>query len=85
MPGVSDSAFVASMADLRRIGAVGADSTATSAARRRVLQQRGLTTEQLERAARALAADPERATAIFEAIQRRAVAPTDTARANTKR
>lgn len=85
MPGVSDSAFVATMADLRRIGAVGSDSAATNTTRRRVLQQRGLTVQQLDRAARALAADPERATAIFEAIQRRAIAPADVPRAGAKR
>ncbi|HEX8851456.1 MAG TPA: hypothetical protein VF761_18150 [Gemmatimonadaceae bacterium] len=81
MPGVSDSAFVATMADLRRLEGTPSDSMAMSAARRRVLQQRGLTGDQLERAARALAADPERATAVFEAIQRRAIAPTDTSAA----
>ncbi|NUO65374.1 MAG: hypothetical protein HOQ11_12365 [Gemmatimonadaceae bacterium] len=77
VPGVSDSAFVATMAELRRIDAPPSDSAA-SAARRRVLQQRGLTGDQLERAGRALAADPDRATALFEAIQRRMLATPDT-------
>ena len=81
MPGVSDSAFVATMADLRRTGGAPEGSPAQVAMRQRVLQQRGLTGEQLEQAARALAHDPERATKIFEAIQRRSATPMDTARA----
>lgn len=79
MPGVSDSAFVATMADLRRVSGPPEGSPAMIALRQRVLQQRGLTGDQMERAARALAHDPERATKVFEAIQRRTVAPMDTA------
>ncbi|HEX2779345.1 MAG TPA: hypothetical protein VHM30_07590 [Gemmatimonadaceae bacterium] len=71
--GVSDSAFVAAMADLRRIQNAPGDSASQAATRQRVLQQRGLTEAQLERAAEALAKEPARATALFEAIERRAV------------
>lgn len=71
--GVSDSAFVAAMADLRHIEDMPPDTTARAAARRRILQQRGLTVEQMDRAGRALANDPKRAAAIFDAIQKRAV------------
>ena len=69
---VSDSTFVAAMADLRRVQYdTASDSASRTAARQRVLQRRGLTAERLERAARALAADPERATKVFQAIARK--------------
>ena len=61
------------MADLRRLEAMPPDTTARAAARRRILQQRGLTVEQMDRVGRALANDPERAAAVFDAIQKRAV------------
>lgn len=73
VPGVSDSAFVATMADLRRIQNGPGDSASEAAKRQRVLQQRGLTGDQLERAAAALAKNPARASALFEAIEKRAV------------
>ncbi len=73
VPGVSDSALVATMADLRRLEDTPPDTAARAAARRRILQQRGLTVDQLDRAGRALANDPKRAAAIFDAIQKRAV------------
>jgi hypothetical protein len=73
VPGVSDSAFVATMADLRRLEDTPPDTIARAAARRRILQQRGLTVEQMDRAGRALANDPGRAASIFDAIQKRAV------------
>jgi hypothetical protein len=73
VPGVSDSAFVATMADLRRVQGSTADTVALAAMRRRILQQRGLTVEQLDRAGRALANDPQRATDLFDAIDKRAV------------
>ena len=73
VPGVSDSAFVATMADLRRLEDTPPDTVARAAARRRILQQRGLTVDQMDRAGRALANDPTRAAAIFDAIQKRAV------------
>src|SRR5918993_106736 len=59
--GVSDSAFVATMVELRRLGtAAPTDSGASAAERARVLQRRGLTATQFERAAAALADDPRR-------------------------
>ena len=69
--GVSDSAFVATMAELRRLDASAAtttDSAARASARAAVLQRRGLTRVQLERAAAALADDPKRAQELFAAI-----------------
>jgi len=73
VPGVSDSTFVSTMAELRRAEGSTTDSAALSAARRRILQQRGLTVEVMDRAARALANDPARATALFDAIEKHAV------------
>lgn len=66
---VSDSAYVATMADLRRVqrDSVG-DSASLARARQAVLQGRGLTAERMERHARALAAEPERASKVFQAI-----------------
>lgn len=78
MPDVSDSSFVATMADLRRIDQ-GADSATKATTRRRILQQRGLTVEQMDEAAKALAKDPKRLSAIFEAIDKRAVNVVDSA------
>lgn len=81
MPGVRDSTFVATMADLRRAEATTGDTIELAASRRRILQQRGLTADQLEAAARKLGDDPERALEIWQAIDRRAVnAPHDTTR-----
>lgn len=82
VPGVRDSTFVATMADLRRTEATATDSAALAAGRRRILQQRGLTPAQLEAAARKLGDDPNRALAIWQAIERRAIEP-DTARTGT--
>ena len=73
VPGVSDSAFVATMADLRRAQGSMSDTAALAAARRRILQQRGLTVEQMDRAGRALANDPQRAADLFDAVDKRAV------------
>ena len=75
VPGVRDTTFVATMAELRRAEGTVRDSAARAAARRRILQQRGLTVDQLERAARVLAADPPRAIAVWQEIERRAVVP----------
>jgi hypothetical protein len=81
VPGVRDSTFVATMADLRRVEATAENTSELAASRRRILQQRGLTAEQLESAARALGDDPERALAIWRAIDKRAVnMPADTSR-----
>jgi hypothetical protein len=71
--GVRDSAFVGAMAELQRIESTpGLDSAQRDAARRKALQGRGLTQAQLERAAAALADDPARARALFEAVAQRA-------------
>lgn len=75
VPGVREATFVATMAELRRAEGTVLDSAARAAARRRILQQRGLTVDQLERAARVLAADPPRALAAWQEIERRAVLP----------
>ena len=91
VPGVGDSAFVATMADLRRAQGSTGDTVVLAAMRRRILQQRGLTVEQLDRAGRALANDPQRAADIFDAIDKRAVniandsVQKDTSRAAVKR
>ena len=77
VPGVSDSAFVATMAELRRVEGAIPDTVARIAERRRILQQRGLTADQLDRAGRALASDPGRAANLFDAIQKRAVNAVD--------
>jgi hypothetical protein len=70
VPGVSDSAFVATMVELRRVNDL-PDSAGKAAARRRILQQRGLTVEQMDRAARALANDPKRLADDFDAVTKR--------------
>ena len=71
--GVTDSAFVATMAELERVErAPGMDSSARVAARAAALQRRGLTPEQIVAAAGALAEDPERALALYRAIDRAA-------------
>ena len=76
--GVSDSAFVATMADLRRVqNDASLDSARRKMARDSVLQRRGLTPAEVERAARALARNPDRASAIWQAIDRRAEEPVE--------
>ena len=71
--GMSDSTFVATMAELRKIQEDPTlDSAAQAAARTHVLQSRGLTPEELERAARSLADDPARAAEVVQAIDRQA-------------
>ena len=86
MPGVSDSAFVGTMVELRRAAGSAMDTVALAAARRRILQQRGLTVEQMDRAGRALANDPQRAAGLFGAIDKHLMnAQTDSAHANPSR
>ena len=69
--GVSDSTFVATMAELRKIQEDPAlDSAARDSARTRVLQSRGLTASTLEQAARALAKNPARAAEVVQEIDR---------------
>lgn len=66
--GVSETNFVATMVELRRLDAATTDSAARAAARAAVLQRRGLSASQLERYAASLADDPERAQALFARI-----------------
>ena len=79
--GVSDSTFVAVMAELKRAkDAPGLDSTGRDARRKAILQGRGLTPAQLESAAVQLAKNPTRAQAVWQAIERRALDTTSTKR-----
>jgi hypothetical protein len=74
--GVTDSGFVAAMAELRRIQMDQAlDSVRRDSARQLALQRRGLTLEQLEAAASVLSEEPKRATALFRAIELRIASP----------
>lgn len=71
--GVSDSTFVAVMAELKRVrDAPGVDSGHRAARRDSILQRRGLTPAQLEVAARRLAENPTRAQTVWQAVERRA-------------
>jgi hypothetical protein len=77
--GVSDSTFVAVMAELKRTkDAPGLDSAGRDARRKAILQGRGLTPAQLESAAVQLAKNPTRAQAVWQAIERRALDTTTT-------
>lgn len=68
--GVSDSTFVATIAKLHSINAdTSLDSASRAAARDTVLQREGVTAEQLERVARAMASDPQHALDVWTAIQ----------------
>ena len=70
---MSDSTFVATMTELRRIETDPAmDSTARDSARTAILRQNGITPAELEQEARAMANDPERALGVWRAIERRA-------------
>ncbi len=72
LAGMSDSTFVAVMARLHRIDADERLSREErDSLRQQALQEEGLEPEQLEEAARSLADDPERALAIWRAIERR--------------
>ncbi|HEU4563412.1 MAG TPA: hypothetical protein VFS05_02140 [Gemmatimonadaceae bacterium] len=67
--GMSEQTFVTTMAALEAITRDSTrDSVAKAAARRKVLQERGLTPAELERAARSLARDPRRATELWSRI-----------------
>lgn len=71
--GISDSTYVAVMADLKRVhDAPGVDSAQRAARRDSILQSRGLTPAQLEDAARHLAQNPARAQTVWQAVERRA-------------
>jgi hypothetical protein len=70
--GLSDSTYVAVMADLKRMhDAPGMDSAQRAARRDSILRSRGLTPAQLEAAARQLADNPGRAQTVWQAIERR--------------
>jgi hypothetical protein len=69
--GVTDSVFVATMSSLNRINAdESRDSTSRAAARDSVLQGRDLTMARLERAARSLSDDPDRALAVWQRVMK---------------
>ena len=71
--GISDSTYVAVMADLKRVqNTPGMDSAWRAARRDSILQSRGLTPAQLEAAARQLAQNPGRAQTVWQAVERRA-------------
>jgi hypothetical protein len=81
---VSDSTFVAVMADLKRVNdAVGLDSAQRATRRDSILQSRGLTPARLDTAARALARNPTRAQTVWQAIDRRAADTTAAVRPDT--
>src|SRR5215207_8875645 len=70
--GVSDSAFVRTMVELRGVQAnVTLDSAGRAEARQAALQRHRLTPGDLEEAASELADDPERASRVWQEIERR--------------
>src|SRR4051794_15549227 len=80
--GVSDSAFVAVLADLKRVqGAPGMSPSQRAASRDSILQIHGLKPAQLEQAAKQLAENPARAQTVWQAVQQRAA---DTSKAARK-
>jgi hypothetical protein len=69
--GLTDSSFVATMVELRRVRENATlDSTERAQAREAVLRRRRVTPKELEEAAAALADDPTRASAVWQAIER---------------
>ena len=71
--GISDSTYVAVMAELKRVhDTPGMDPAQRAARRDSILQSRGLTPAQLEEAARHLAQNPARAQTVWQAVERRA-------------
>jgi hypothetical protein len=74
--GISDSTFVRTLAELRRVPTLAAgDSTRARALRDSILRAQGVTATQLEQAARRLADAPNRAQRLWQEIDRRATAP----------
>jgi hypothetical protein len=70
---VSDTKFVAVMAELKRVrDAPGLDSGRRAYKRDSILQSQGLTAAQLEAAARRLAQNPARAQTVWQAVEQRA-------------
>lgn len=77
--GVSDSTFVATIVKLHGINAdTMLDSVSRAAARSAVLKRQGVTVEELERVARAMASDPRHAMEVWLAIQQGVRAAGDT-------
>lgn len=73
--GLDDSTFVATMAELRRVhGDSAISAPQRDSARLKVLQARGLTPAELDRHARVLADDPERAVLVWQALERKVAA-----------
>lgn len=69
--GVTDSAFVAVLAQLKRVhNATGLDSAQRAAQRASILQKEGLTAEKLDSAAKRLAQNPTRAQTVWQAVER---------------
>lgn len=69
--GLTDSSFVSTMVELRRIRENATlDSTERAQAREAVLRRRRVTPKQLEQAAATLADDPARASAIWQTVER---------------
>lgn len=78
--GVTDSTFVAALADLQRVQTdPRLDSAARDNARDSILQGRGLTVEQLDRAALVLADDPRRARELLQAVRAKLIPGEDSA------
>ena len=70
---VSDTKFVAVMAELKRVrDTPGLDSGRRASKRDSILQSQGLTPAQLEAAARRLAQNPARAQTVWQAVEQRA-------------
>jgi len=68
--GMSDSTFVRTLVRLRRVGEDTAlDSLAKDSVRKVVLRQQKVTVEQLDAAAKALAAQPKRADTLWQTIE----------------
>jgi hypothetical protein len=74
--GVTDSTFVWALGDLERIQRdANLDSAARATARDSILALHHVSAAQLEAAARALADQPQQASLLFQAVQRRALTP----------
>lgn len=80
LAGIGETRFVGTMAELQRIERdLTLDSAGRTTARRNTLQERDLTPEQLEAAARALADDPTRAQVLWAQIDSLSRVAPDTA------
>lgn len=73
---VGDSTYVRTMADLRRLEDTSKqDSAARAAARRAILAKHGVTVQALDATARELASEPDRAVAVWKAVDQRLQPP----------